>query len=128
MVLEAGEHVGQHGGWPNGVVVCENDDVCGGVLDAVAHLETFVGKGDGQNAYAVWVDGVGKVLEGFKHFFFGDDEDFFGFADEPAVGGLFEFFASVDGGDNDGDIFRGDVCGVFGEGNGTVGEEGGETY
>ena len=128
MVFEAGEHIGQHGGWPYGVVVCENDDVGGGVLDAVAHLEAFVGKGDGEDADAVGVDGVGEVLEGLEHFFFGDDDDFFGLADEPAVGCFFEFVASVDGGDDDGDILGGDVGGVFGEGNGAVCEEGGETY
>ena len=69
-------------GWLYGVVVCENDDVGGGVPDGVAHVETFVGKGDdGENTDAVRVDGVGEVLEELGDFLFGDDEDPFGFAD-----------------------------------------------
>jgi hypothetical protein len=121
LVFKTCEGVRQKRRWPNGVVVGEDDDVGGGVLDAVAHLETFVGKGDCQNANSLGVDLVGEVLQGSEHLFLCDDEDFLGLADEPAVGRLFEFLAGVDGGDDDGDIFRGDIGGVFGEGDWAVG-------
>lgn len=115
LVFEAGEDGWEEGRGPDSVVVGKDDDVCCGVLDAVGHLEAFVGEWYGQYADALWVDSVGEVLERTKHFFFCDDEDFLGFASEPGAGSVLEFFAGVDCRDNDGDIFRGDIGGVLGE-------------
>lgn len=120
LVLKTRQHIRQHRRRPDRIVVRKDDDVRRRVLDPVAHLQPFVRKGDGEHADALRVDLVGEVLQGAEHFFFGDDEDFFGLADEPAVGGFFELLAGVDGGDDDGDVFGGDVGWVFGEGDGAV--------
>jgi hypothetical protein len=61
-------------------------------------------------------------LERNEHFFFGNDDDFFGFSNKPTVGCFLEFFTGIDGGYDDGNVFRCDVGGVFGERNRTVGE------
>jgi len=127
LVLETGQDRGKQGRGPNGVVVGEEDDVGGGVFDTVAHLKTLVGEWYRQDAYPLWVDLVGKVLEGAKHLLFGDDEDFLGLADEPTVGGFLELLPCINGGHNDGDIFGGDVCRVFGERDWLVCDRGGDT-
>ena len=93
----------------------------------MGHLEPLVGEWDGQDADALWVDGVGEVLEGAKHLLLGDDENLLGLADEPAVCCFFELLAGVDGGDDNGDILFCDVGRVLGEGDGAVGEGGGNT-
>lgn len=105
LVFKAREGIWEEGGRPDGVVVGEDDDICGCVLDAMAHLEAFVGKGNGEDADAFWVYLVGEVLEGSEHLLFCDDEDLLGLSNEPAVGCLFEFLACIDGGYNNGDIF-----------------------
>lgn len=38
LVLKAGEDIGKERGWPERIVICENDDICRGVFDPVAHL------------------------------------------------------------------------------------------
>ena len=114
LVLKAGEDVRKHGRGPDGVVVSEDDNVGGAVFDAVRHLEPLVGEGDGQDTNALWVDGVGEVLEGPEHLLLGDDENLLGLADEPTVGGLLELLSGVDGGDDDRDILLSDVGRVLG--------------
>jgi hypothetical protein len=114
LVLEAGEDGWEQGRGPDGVVVGEEDDVCGCVLDAVAHLETLVGKGDGEDTDALWVDSVCEGLELLEHFFLCDDDDLLWLADEPAAGGLLELLSGIYGGNDDGNVLRGDIGWVFG--------------
>lgn len=128
LVLETGEGVREERRRPNGVVVGKHDDIRRRILDPMAHLQSFVRKRDGQHTNALRVDLVGKVLQGPEHLLLGDDEDFLGLADEPAVCGLLELFAGVDGGDDDGDILGGDVGRVFWEGDRAVDRPGYETY
>jgi hypothetical protein len=66
-------------------------------------------------------------LERNEHFFFSDDDDLFRFADKPTMGSFLEFFTGINGGYDDGDIFRGNVGGVFGKRDRTVGEGGNDT-
>jgi hypothetical protein len=127
LILEAGEDGREEGGRPDCVVVGEENDVGRRVPDAVTHLEPLVGERYGEHSDPRRVHGVGEVLKRAEHALFGDDDDFFGLADEPGVGGFFELLAGVNGGNDDGDVFRGDVGGVLGHGNWTVGEGGGES-
>lgn len=127
LVFETSKHVWQKRGWPNGVIICKDNDVCRGILDTMCHLQPLIRERDGEDANTVRINGVGKFLERNEHFLFGDDDDFFWVASKPAVGRLLEFFTSIDGGHNDGDIFRGNVSWVFGERNGAVGDRGNDT-
>ena len=70
------------------------------------------------------VDGVCELLEGAQHFLLGNDDDFLGFAGKPAPGSFLELFSGVNGGDDDSDIFLGNVGGVFREGDRSVCEGG----
>lgn len=128
LVFETGKDIGKEGRGPDSVIVSKYDDVSGAILDAMAHLKAFVGKRYGEDANAFRIDLVGKVLKGSQHFFLSDDEDFLWLAGEPAVSGFFEFLASIDGGDDDGHVFSGDVGGIFWYRNGTVCPPRGHTY
>ena len=80
LILKASEDIGQHCRGPNGIIVGKDNDICGGVLDTMGHLEPFVGVGNGEDTDTIWVDGVCEFLERAKHFLFCDDEDFLGFS------------------------------------------------
>lgn len=127
LIFETGEDIGKERWGPNSVIIGENDDIGGGIFDAVAHLESLISERNGEDAYTFRVDLVGEVLKWTKHFLLGNDEDFFGIADEPAACGIFELFACIDGGYYDGDIFRGNICRVVGKGNGSVGSSRSDT-
>jgi hypothetical protein len=114
LVLETRQHIWQERWRPNGVIVGKNNDVGGSVLDTMAHLQTLVGEWDGENSYPFGVDLVGEVLERAEHFLLGDNENFLGLANKPAIGGLLELLSSVNGRYDDSDIFRCDVSRIFG--------------
>ena len=121
LIFETCEDVGQKRWRPNRIVVCENDDICCGVFDAVAHLQALVSEWDCEDAYALWIDLVGEVLEGAEHLLFCDDDDLFRVSGEPAACGVFEFVSGINGGYDDGDVFGWDVSGIFGDRNRLVG-------
>jgi hypothetical protein len=127
LVLEARKHGRQHGGRPDGIIISETDDIGRGISDPVGHLKAFVGKGNGQDANTAGVDRVGELLEGTQHALFRNNQNLLRLADKPRVGRLLELLASINGGDNDGDIFGRNVGGVLGDRNGTVGERCGDT-
>lgn len=114
LILKTSQHIRNQRRRPNRIIVREEDNIRRRILDPMGHLQSLVSERDGQNADTFGVDGIGKVLERPEHLLFGDDDDFFGFADEPGVSGFFELFAGVDGGDDDGDIFGGDVGWIVG--------------
>lgn len=127
LVLETCQHVRDQCRWPDSVVVREEDDICGRILDSMSHLQSLVREGNGQDTYTFGINGVGKVLQRPEHLLFGDDDDLFGLADEPRVSGFFEFFTGVDSGDDDGDILRGDVRWVVWKWDRAIDESGEET-
>lgn len=127
LVLETRQHVRDQRRRPNRVIIREENNIRRSVPDPMRHLQSLICERDGHYPDPLGVDGVGKVLQGSEHFLFSDDEDFFGIPNKPAVRCFFELFASINGGDNDGDIFGGDVGRIVWEGNGAVDEEGKET-
>lgn len=78
------------------------------------HLQALVGVWDCKDTNATRIDSVCELLERAQHFFFGNDDDLFGFTDKPTVCGLLELLSGVDGGHDDSDIFLGRVCRVLG--------------
>lgn len=91
------------------------------------HLQSLIRERYGQYSDPLGVDGVGEILQGPEHLLFGDDEDFFGFADKPAVRSFLKLFAGINSGDDDGDIFGGDVGWAVWEGDRAVDEKCKET-
>ena len=86
------------------------------------HLQAFVGIRDSENSYTVRVYRVGELLKWTFHFFLCNDDDLFWLSLEPRLSSFFEFIASVDCGNDDCDVFRGDISWIFGEGDGFIDE------
>src|SRR6266545_1341859 len=51
LVLKASEHIRKERRWPDRIIIREYDDICRGVFNPVAHLQSLIREWDGEDAY-----------------------------------------------------------------------------